>query len=182
MRNLFLALLLAAFLLSCSGCATILGGIIGYQSGELGAGLAIGAAFDFGGDIATGIGQAFGDEKKAFLEKATLDSDKGEITLPRSAFSKKDIEKLMLRLKQKLEANKWSCIMSQKKTSSGTTLLSEKWKCRTAEGVDFDMAVLYEKCEDPKITIETSEGNAGQRGEITIKVYEMIRDTVGACP
>lgn len=73
--------------LYCSGCATILGGIIGYQSNEMWAGAAIGAALDFGGDIANGLGQMLTDKETRFEQKVSLDSEQGTIELARSDFS-----------------------------------------------------------------------------------------------
>jgi len=97
MKTFALCVVLLACL-CCSGCATILGGIIGYQSGELVAGAAIGAALDFGGDIANGIGQLLTAKEVRFEQTVSLDSENGKIEFAKSDFSPEKMEKLMRKL------------------------------------------------------------------------------------
>ncbi|MBC8469420.1 MAG: hypothetical protein H8D56_08100 [Planctomycetes bacterium] len=162
--------------LCCSGCATILGGIIGYQSGELVAGAAIGAALDFGGDIANGIGQLLTDKEVRFEQTVSLDSEKGKIEFAKSDFSPGKMEKLMRKLEKKFERNRWSYTMVHKKRRTGRTLLSEKWACRDSDGNEFELSILQEKCKDAHIMIEPADENAHTRHALTIEVYNWLKE------
>ena len=162
--------------LCCSGCATILGGIIGYQSGELGEGLAIGAALDFGGDIINGIGQLLTDKEVRFEQKVSLDTEEGKIEFAKSDFSAEKMERLMRKLKKKFEQNGWSYTMVQKKRHTGRTLLSEKWRCKDGDGKEFELSILKEKCKDTKISIEPIDEDALSRHAITIEVYNWLKE------
>ena len=135
-KTFALCVVLSAYL-CCSGCATILGGIIGYQSGELGAGLAIWAALDFGGDIVNGVGQLLTDKEVRFEQKVSLDTEEGKIDFSKSDFSAEKMERLMRKLEKKFEQNGWSYTMVQKKRYTGRTLLSEKWRCKDGDDKEF---------------------------------------------
>lgn len=164
----------------CSGCATIVGAVIGHQSGEMLAGAAIGAAVDFGDDIAVALGQTFGDEHKQLQEKATLDSEKGCIGLPRSAFSVNKLEKLIILLQKKLEQNSWAYTVTKKKVSKGRILLSETWNCQTADNIIFDLMISYKKNHDPTLKITPTQEHTGKKGEITIQIYQWLKDISAA--
>ena len=140
-KTFALSMVLLAYL-CCSGCATILGGIIGHQSGELAAGAAIGAALDFGGDIANGIGYLLTDKKTRFQQKVSLDSEQGKIEFAQSDFSAKKIERLMRKLEKKFEQNGWLYTMGQKKRMTGRTQLLEKWACKNSDGYEFELSVF----------------------------------------
>lgn len=178
-KTCMLCMLLTA-ILCCSGCATILGGIIGYQSGELAAGAAIGAALDFGDDIVNGIGLLLTDKKTRFEQKVSLDSEQGKIEFAKSDFSAEKMEKLMRKLEEKFEQNGWYYTMVQKKRVTGRTLLSEKWDCKDRDGNEFELSILREKCKNTQILIEPADQNALSRHEITIKIYDWLREiTIG---
>ena len=162
--------------LCCSGCATILGGIIGYQSGELGEGLVIGAALDFGGDIINGIGYLLTDKEVRYEQKVSLDSEEGKIEFSKSDFSAERMERLMRKLEKKFERNGWSYTMVQKKRHAGRTLLSEKWRCKDGNGKGFELNILREKCKDTKISIEPIDEDALSRHAITVEVYKWLKE------
>jgi len=162
--------------LCCSGCATILGGIIGYQSGELAAGLAIGAALDFGGDIVNGVGQLLTDKEVRYEQKVTLDTEEGKIEFAKSDFSAEKMERLMRKLEKKFEQNGWSYTMVQKKRLTGRTLLSEKWRCKDSDGKEFELSILREKCKDAKILIVPIDEDELSRHAITIEVYNWLKE------
>lgn len=162
--------------LCCSGCATILGGIIGYQSGELAAGLAIGAALDFGGDIANGVGQLLTDKEVRFEQTVSLDTEAGKIEFAKSDFSAEKMERLVRKLEKKFEQNGWSYTMVQKKRRTGRTLLSEIWQCQDSDGNEFDLSILQEKCKDAQISIITTDEDAFSRHTITIKIYNWLKE------
>ena len=162
--------------LCCSGCATILGGIIGYQSGELAAGLAIGAALDFGGDIVNGVGQLLTDKEVRFEQKVSLDTEEGKIEFAKSDFSTEKMERLIHNLKKKFEQNGWSYTMVQKKRLTGRTLLSEKWHCKDGDGKEFELSILKEKCKDTQILIKPTDEDTLSRHAITIEVYNWLKE------
>jgi len=162
--------------LCCSGCATILGGIIGYQSGEAVAGAAIGAALDFGGDIANGIGYLLTDKKTRFEQKVSFDSEEGEIRFAKSEFPAKKMEWLMRKLEKKFERNGWSYTMVQKKRATRRILILEKWSCLDDRGIEFELSISQEKCKDARIMIEPIDEDAMSRHEITIKVYNWLKE------
>ena len=170
-----LGALLTAFL-CCSGCATILGGIIGHQSGELVAGAAIGAAIDFGGDIANGIGYLLTDKETRFEQKVSLDSEEGKIEFAKSDFSADKMERLMRKLEKKFEQNGWSHTMVQKKRLQGRTLLSEKWHCMDINGNEFELSILRERCKNTQILIEPANEDALSKNAITIEIYNLLKE------
>ena len=151
MRKTCLALFLAFITVYSSGCATIIGSVIGYQSGELLAGAAIGAAVDFHAEIAEGIGRLLTEKEKRFEQKVSLDSEEGRISFAKSDFSPKRMEKLMRYLEKKFEQNGWSYTLVQKKNRVERTLLFEKWHCRNTEDIEFELSVLREKKKDAQI-------------------------------
>ena len=177
MKTFALCVVLLSYL-CCSGCATILGGIIGYQSGELVAGAAIGAALDFGDDIVNGIGQLLTDKEVRFEQKVTLDSEEGKIEFAKSDFSAEKMERLMRKLEKKFKQNGWSYTMVQKKRLTGRTLLSEKWRCKDGDGNEFELSILREKCKDTQILIEPTDEDVLSRNAITIKVYNWLKEAV----
>jgi len=170
-----LCVLLTAYL-CCSGCATILGGIIGYQSGELAAGLAIGAALDFGGDIANGVGYLLTDKKTRFEQKVSLNSEDGRIEFAKSGFSVDKMEELMRKLEKKFGQNGWSNTMIQKKRLQGRTLLLEKWQCKDVNGNEFELSILREKCKDTQILIEHTGEDVLSKNAITIEIYNWLKE------
>jgi hypothetical protein len=170
-----LGIVLSAYL-CCSGCATILGGIIGHHSGEVVAGAAIGAAIDFGDDIVKGIGLLLTDKKTRFEQTVSLNSDEGKIEFAKSDFTANKIEMLMRKLEKKFETHGWTCNIVQKKRLQGRTLLSEKWFCKDADGNEFELSILREKCKDTQISIYIAGDDARIRNLITIEIYNWLRE------
>jgi len=160
MKNLVLTLLLITVTISASGCATILGGIIGHQSGEACAGIAIGAALDFGDDIARAIGQAFGDKT------INVYSELGYVRINTKTAKNKC-------LKQKLERRfaeaSWK-ILNKEATSKTDKIKSCKYYCRTAEGKEFTLEFFTEKNQDLRIYIKTTEENKELQSLITSRI------------
>lgn len=174
-KTFALCVVLSAYL-CCSGCATVVGGIIGYQSGELAAGLAIGAALDFGGDIVNGVGQLLTDKEVRFKQKVSLDTEEGTIGFAKSDFSSEKMERLTRKLEKKFEQNGWSHTTVQKKRHSGRTLLSEKWRCKDGNDKEFELSILIEKCKDAKISIEPDDEDASSKHAITIQLYNWFKE------
>jgi hypothetical protein len=178
--------LVSAFLivlcLHCSGCATLLGGIIGYQSAELCAGLAIGAAVDFGDDVARGIGQMSAKEEsfcQEYIENTDLNAAAGTIRLPITPFNKKRVFTIISRLEETLEKNGWSQQIMEKTSRNSWfgSHLYQKWHCTTPDQRVFDLEIRYNSDRDTELMIlDCSEEN---RIEFTNQIYEWMKE--GLC-
>ena len=180
MKKLLFAALLISTAIYVSGCATIIGGIIGYQSGELLAGAAIGAGVDFGGHIVNGVGEMLADPEKD-ITKTKLDSVRGRITLPKVAFNPERLASLSENLQGILVENQWQVTLQEKKVRTGNTLFFEKWLCKTADGTDFELTIQRVKCKKPTITITTlnqQQDQPNKTSEITIQVHNWLPQAV----
>lgn len=177
MRKILLTLFLTAITLYTSGCATILGGIIGHQSGEKYAGAAIGAGFDFGPGIVRGIGRMFANPEKD-IKQARIDSQKGQITLPEWTFTPKRLEGLTRQMQDIFQENQWTGNLEEKKREVGSIVFQEKWQCKTKDGVVFEMTVLKEKRKRPKISIDVPADNRSKQSEITIQIFDWLPEAV----
>lgn len=200
-RSFLVSVVLAGVVLCGSGCATILGGIIGHQSGELAAGLAIGAAIDFGDDIVRGIGQMTAGEKdlrRDFLEKSTFDANRGEITLPITPFNQPRTMEIAGQLQETFHAHGWETRRTKKSVSSGLfspTRWEEKWAVRTDEGAVFELQIDFASDRDTFLRVRNLEtwphgwgqGEAGQgppdltieqKMTITSRIYQWIEGIV----
>jgi hypothetical protein len=160
MKNLILTLLLLTLTISASGCATILGGIIGHQSGEACAGIAIGAALDFGDDIAKAIGEAFGNKT------VNVYSELGYVRIDAKTAREKC-------LKQKLEKRfaeaSWK-ILNKESTSKTDKIQSCKYYCQTSDGREFTLEFFTEKKQDLRIYIKTTQENNELQSLITSRI------------
>lgn len=160
MKNFILTLLLLLTTVCASGCATILGGIIGHQSGEACAGIAIGAAVDFGDDIARAIGEAFGDKT------VNVYSELGYVRIDAKTADKKC-------LKQKLEKRfaeaSWK-ILNKQSTLQKDKIKSCKYSCETSDGKKFTLEFFTEKKQDLRIYIKTDDENNELQSLITSRI------------
>lgn len=173
MRKIVLTLLLSAMMLYTSGCAAIIGGIIGHQSGEAVAGAAIGAGLEFGPGIVRGIGQIMANPEKD-IKNARIDSQQGQIILPEAAFTPKRLECLTRQLQDIFQANQWTGKLEEKKSRVGCTVFQEKWQCKTKDEVEFEMTVVRKKRGKPGISIEVPADDQNKRSEITIQIFEWL--------
>ena len=190
-----LLLTLSVIGLTCSGCATILGGIIGYQSGELAAGLAIGAAIDFGDDIARGIGQMTADEKnfsRDFQKKATLNAPKGEITLPINPFNQQRTMEIAQRLRDTMSDHDWTCQLVEKTTHDHLICAdrwNETWNCTTDSGQPFAFKIDFCSDRDTRFYIRSVDScgeqqqppvalTPEQQSPISTRIYELLEQVV----
>ena len=176
MRNVIFCFVLVLLMFCVSGCATILGGIIGHQSGEWVAGAAIGAGVDFGGGIVDGIGGLLTDSETRFEQKVSLDSVQGKIVLAKNEYSIERIEKMMAGLAVKFDENGWSHRMAEKKILSGKTLLWEKWECKNAGGEEFELSVSREKCKDTHVLIGPAGQSIVNKDVVTVEVYTWLKE------
>jgi uncharacterized protein YceK len=178
-RQLCCIFILTACLCCCSGCATILGGIIGHQSGETCAGMAIGAAVDFGGCVINGIGGLFTDREKEIQQKTILDSEKGRITLPKNAFSVDRTKKLLKSLEDKLVQDGWDCQTTMMKSEYRPKYqLQQRWTCQKAGSQTFDFYMQLDTNQDQKFRVEVPPGSEVNRSQMTITIYTWLEEII----
>ncbi len=180
MKQAFLAIVLAGITFCCSGCATILGGIIGHQSGELAAGLAIGAAVDFGDNIVNGVGQMLADDQKEFRQRAVVDSDAGTIQLPRKGFSVDRTKSLLAKIQPRFEEAGWTYERTRLKTcfSFSNYVHDETWRCTDASGQPFELDIQMGWKKDSKLKVQIPSGSEAKRSEVTLQIYGWLEETV----
>ena len=167
---------LGAMVVGSSGCATILGGIIGNQSGELCAGLAIGAIVD---TITGAIENSREKEREKENQQAqtepqpqargedlvTVYSDAGYIRVDR----RHEGQELQKKLKEKFAAASWVC--SDEMGGYGDNEVSrDVYKCSTRQGKEFEMEFFREEGEDLRIYVRVPDADEEMRGMITSRV------------
>ena len=157
----------------------MLGGIIGHQSGELAAGLAIGAAIDFGDDLVRGICYMTADIPKEFHNNSQVNTDAGTIQLPGIAFNVGRMPRVKRILKDKMSKNGWKHSVVEK--TAHTSLFnkdrfSENWNCVTKEGGEFDLKICYRQDEDPCLSIKVGQGSKGDKVAITSQIYDWLEE------
>jgi hypothetical protein len=194
-KSIGISLLLVAAAIGGSGCATILGGIIGYQSGELCAGLAIGAAIDFTDEIVRGVGQMTAKKEdlcRDFREKAEFDTQGGEITLPICPFSRQRVMEIVAALKEKFEENGWTYNRIMKTTNKnllGPYHWKEEWKVTTENQRPFTFEIKFNSDRDTRFLIRSVSCNEPEQltpeeqMTITGRIYGWMEEIVLArCP
>jgi len=187
LKQITFLLTLSCIALTCSGCATLLGGIIGYQSGELAAGLAIGAAVDFGGDIARGVGQMTAKENnlyRDFQKKSTFNAQRGEITLPICPFNQKRTMDIAFQLRKKFEENGWTCQQTEKTIRDHLICADhwkETWQCKTAQAEpeqSFELKIDFRSNRDTEIRIKCTDHSTEQTAAVTSQIYKWLEQIV----
>jgi hypothetical protein len=179
MKKVILSGLLILIACFCCSCATILGGIIGHQSGELAAGLAIGAAIDFGDDLVRGVCYMTADIPKEFKNNSQVNADEGTIQLPGIAFNVGRMPAVKQQLKGKMSENGWEFAVVEK--TAKTSLFSkdrysENWNCVTNNGEAFDLKICYRQDEDPHLTVRAGPDSKGNQREITSQIYHWLEE------
>ncbi len=177
MRKAIWVLFCGSILLVSGGCATILGGIIGYQSAELCAGLAIGAALDFGDDLGRGVGEALADPAKEFQKGASFNADQGSIKLPAIAFTPDRMQKVKARLQDTFTQNGWSANVIEKTAKTGLfrrDRFGEKWRCTTPAGEPFVLQIRVEQGQEAHLTVTLSEESQADRAQVTTQIYDWL--------
>jgi len=179
MRKMILYGLLIVIACFCCSCATILGGIIGHQSGELAAGLAIGAAIDFGDDLVRGICYMTADIPKEFKNNSQVNAKEGTIQLPGIAFNVGRMPAVKQQLKGKMSENGWEFSVVEK--TAKTSLFdkdrySEHWNCVTKEGKEFDLKICYKQDEDAHLTVWAKPDSKEEQATITTQIYHWLEE------
>ncbi len=179
MKKIILCGLLIAVACCCSSCATIWGGIIGHQSGELAAGLAIGAAIDFGDDLVRGICYMTADVPKEFKNNSQINADEGTIQLPGIAFNIERMRPVKQMLKDKMTENGWNYSVTEKTAKTclfGKDRYSESWNCVTQQGEAFNLKICYRQDEDPHLTVCVDPESTVGKGPITSQIYSWLEE------
>ncbi|MDH4242012.1 MAG: hypothetical protein OEW48_20825 [Phycisphaerae bacterium] len=179
MKKVLLGGMLILVACFCCSCATMLGGIIGHQSGELAAGLAIGAAIDFGDDLVRGICYMTADIPKEFKNNSQVNADEGTIQLPGIAFNIGRMPAVKQKLKGKMSENGWEFSVVEK--TAKTSLFDkdryhESWNCHTKEGDAFDLKICYVQDEDAHLTVQVGPDSKGNQGTITSQIYDWLEE------
>jgi len=179
MKKVILSVLLILVACFCCSCATILGGIIGHQSGELAAGLAIGAAIDFGDDLVRGVCYMTADIPKEFKNNSQVNAEEGTIQLPGIAFNVGRMPAVKQKLKGKMSENGWKYSVVDK--TAKTSLFdkdrySERWNCVTEEGKEFDLKICYKQDEDAHLTVWARPDSKVDQETITSQIYDWLEE------
>jgi len=172
-------LLLLSVILASSGCGTILGGIIGYQSGELCAGLAIGAAVDFGDDLARTIAESLADMEKEFQQNSEFNAEHGTITLPGVAFTPARMQCVKQKLQEKLKAYNWKYKVVRRTAKKGLFRkdeFHEKWECKDDKERSFDLEICYQQAGDARLTVKVDEDSQADKAAVTSQIYEWLEE------
>ena len=176
MRRMILVAALGALMVGSSGCATILGGIIGHQSGEMCAGMAIGAVVDIVGGALGNHDQKERDreDRQAPTEPqrqvraenvVTVYSGAGYIRVDRR-HGGEDLER---KLKEKFAAVSWVC--ADEMGGYGDDEVSrDVYKCSTKQGKEFEIEFFREEREDVRIYVRVPGEDEEMRGMITSQV------------
>ena len=179
MKIVLLTSLLVFLISLTSGCATILGGIIGHQSGETCAGMAIGAAFDFGDGIARGISQTMANPEKEFRQKSEINAKCGTIQLPGNAFTTSRMIRVNKELQDKFMQNGWTCSVIEKSAKTGLFCkddFKEKWECSTAQNCQFTLNLHVQQDEDQELSVQMPDQSQAERAEITMQIYMWLEE------
>ncbi len=179
MKKVILGGMLILVACFCCSCATILGGIIGHQSGEVAAGMAIGAAIDFGDDLVRGICYMTADIPKEFDNNSQVNVDAGTIQLPGIAFSVGRMPAVKQKLKGKMSENGWefSVVDKTSKTSLfGRDRYSENWNCLTKEGEEFELKICYKQDEDAHLRVQVEPDSKSDKVTITSRIYDWLEE------
>ncbi len=147
MKKILLIVLMVLSTIHVSGCATILGGIIGHQSGEAAAGVAIGAGVDV-------ICALSGMAKKEEIKKSVkVHPELGYIRVGSIAAKKKNVE---TDLKKRFQETHWT--LEKVETQSPEKEISViKYQCKTYKGKNFIMEITKEQRQDLRIYIKLAE-------------------------
>jgi hypothetical protein len=179
MKKMILCGLLILIACYCCSCATIVGGIIGHQSGEMAAGMAVGAAFDFGDDLVRGICYMTADVPKEFKNNSEINANEGTIQLPGIAFNIDRMRPVKEMLKDKMTENGWKYSVTEK--TAKTSLFdkdrySENWNCQTQDGKAFDLKICYEQDEDAHLNVTVGPDSTASKGVITSQIYGWLEE------
>lgn len=179
MKKIILYGLLILIACYCCSCATIVGGIIGHQSGEMVAGMAIGAAIDFGDDLVRGICYMTADIPKEFKNNSQLNADAGTIQLPGIAFNVGRMGTVKQMLKGKMSENGWEYAVVEKTAKThlfAKDRYSENWNCLTQQGDAFDLKICYKQDEDAHLTVTIGPDSTGGKVTITSQIYDWLEE------
>ncbi len=157
MKKVIISLLLIILTLNCSGCFSIVGSIIGYQSGELLAGLLIGAGID--------AGVAIANEAKCEADSKVyeLDSEKGQV---KAQLNTDDMTSIVTDIETTFGSEGWSYELTLKKIRKGKSL-SAQWQVNNGQGDEFSVALSLAK---RKLELRVKSDKAELKGSVLNKL------------
>jgi len=185
MKKILLIALSMLMAMNCSGCATLLGGIIGYQSGEAVAGAAIGAAIDIAGGISNS-----NKEKERKLERKEREKEE---ELERKESINIYTEEGYIRvgsistqgrnfgdsLKNRFDSLGWKYTETTDTEARETRVIKRVIECTTTDNKEFTLELLREDNQDLLVFIKPDEPNTEFQSMITSQIGIWIRDIAG---
>jgi hypothetical protein len=183
MKKVLLVVVLMLVAINCSGCMTILGGIIGYQSGEAVAGAAIGAAIDVTGAVLSHIHKKEQEEKHQEEEQAReikrkesikIYPDEGYIRVGSISAEGKIYGD---ELKRKFDNIGWQYREVSKERSP--EISKRVFTCKTSESKEFTLELIRETNQDLLIFIKPAEANKEFQSMVTSQVGIWVREIAG---
>ena len=169
--------LVAVLLLSVvcvSGCAPILGGIIGHQSNEAVAGVVIGVALEYGDDIVTALFPK-PRSQKGRAPIMMVYSDLGYIRVDRGLAR---CRTLAQKLEKSFANHSWQISETAAKQRRNITEIF--YRSRTADGIEFGVEFFQERGQDLRIYVRTDDKSDERRGMLTSQIGNWIREIIGS--
>ncbi len=183
MKKLILAVVLILVAFNCSGCMTILGGIIGYQSGEAVAGAAIGAGIDITFGVISRIHQKEEEKKQQEKEKEREIERKEAIKIyPEEGYIRVGSISAEGKiygdeLKRKFDNIGWQYSEVSKERSNDIS--KRVFSCKTSDNKEFTLELMRETNQDLLIFIKPAEPNKEFQSMATSQVGIWIREIAG---
>jgi hypothetical protein len=185
MKKLLLiaVLMLAAF--NFSGCATIAGSIIGYQSGELAAGAAIGAAIDITGAVLAGMHQKEAEKKqeeknkereKKINESINIYTEEGYIRVGKISAEGRNFGE---EFRKKFDNIGWRYSETTERPSLTEKIVKRVFICKTTDDKEFTLELLRETNQDLLVFIKPTDANKELQSMVTSQVGIWIREIAG---
>lgn len=167
MKKVIISLLLIILTLNCAGCFSVVGSIIGYQSGELLAGLLIGAGID--------AGIAIAEEAKCESDSKVyeLDSKKGQI---KARLNTDDMAGIVTDIETTFGSEGWSYDLTLKKIRQGKSL-SAQWQVTDSQGDKFSVSLSLLK---RKLDLRVKSDNAELKGSVLNKLITPLESKLEA--
>lgn len=183
MKKVLLVCVLIMVAVNCSGCMTILGGIIGYQSGEALAGAAIGAGIDITGTIISHMHNKEKEKKQQEEQKEREIKLKEAIKIfPEEGFVRVGSisaggKIYSEELKKKFDNMGWQ--YSEVSNEQSPEISKKTFACKTSENKEFTLELMRETNQDLLIFIKPAETNKEFQSMVTSQVGIWIREIAG---
>ena len=176
MKKMLLMTLLILIAVYGSGCATILGGIIGYQSGEAVAGAAIGAAIDITSAISSHAQQNKSRKEQKERDKELeqkhkeaikIYDEEGYIRVGSIVAENKNIAD---RLQQRFDDLNWKYIEITDKPDRKDQISRRVFQIKLVDQKEFTLELFSEKNRDLLIFIKPAEPDREFQSMLTSQI------------